>query len=166
MYIGTHRLLCPHRAHILMHRCRFTRAQHTCLHVSTDTLIYASLHLYQQMICTCQHNHTHVCKYIQKPLHPCTETPLVLVLAPGWYCPLLETADVPSGYLEWCQSSPADGLLVDFSTWCCSPGSTGAVGQAAVHHQVRVVLLLLLLFVALLSLQLLHGLGHRGQKVA
>lgn len=33
-------------------------------------------------------------------------------------------------------------------------------GQATVHHQVHVVLLLLLLFVALLSLQLLYSLGH------
>ena len=93
MCIGTHRLLCPHHTHTDAQVQIHTWPVHTCLHVSTDTLIYASLHFYQQMICMCLCITTHMSANIYR--NPCTpvQTPLVLVLAPGWYCPLLETAD-------------------------------------------------------------------------
>jgi hypothetical protein len=95
--------------------------------------------------------HTHLC------------TPLALVLVPARCFPLLQTADkllpvVQDGVKALLQS----GLLVD-QLVLQSPDPLEQ-RQAPIHHQMRVVFLLLLFFVALLSLQLLHGLGHGGQK--
>ena len=70
MYILTHRLVCPHSTHtdaqVQIHKWPV----HICLHVSTDILTYASLHLYQQMICTSLCITTHMSANIY--INPCT----------------------------------------------------------------------------------------------